>query len=111
LSYLVALDSTEVKSGKYSASIEYKEGTADFNAWGFNLPGNYAGKKITLSGYIKTSNVTDGYAGLWMRIDPAIAFDNMSKKGIKGTTDWKKYEVTLTMNPERTKNIVIGGKR
>jgi hypothetical protein len=26
--------------------------------------------------------------GLWMRIDPSIAFDNMNQNGIKGTTDW-----------------------
>jgi hypothetical protein len=31
----------------------------------------------------------------------------MSKNGIKGTTDWKKYEITLDMNPEKTKQIVI----
>ena len=44
-----------------------------------------------------------------MRIDPSIAFDNMNKKGIKGTTDWTKYEISLAMNPEKTKQIVIGG--
>ena len=107
--YILALDSTNIKSGKYSATIEYKEGNPDFKAWAFTIPGNYAGKKITLSGYIKTENVTDGYAGLWMRIDPSIAFDNMNKKGIKGTTDWTKYEISLAMNPEKTKQIVIGG--
>ncbi|MBK6544389.1 MAG: peptidase S41 [Saprospiraceae bacterium] len=53
--------------------------------------------------------MTDGYAGLWMRIDPSIAFDNMNKNGVKGTTDWIKYEITLEMNPEKTKQIVIGG--
>ena len=107
--YILALDSINIKSGKYSATIEYKEGNPDFKAWAFTIPGNYAGKKITLSGYIKTENVTDGYAGLWMRIDPSIAFDNMNKKGIKGTTDWTKYEISLAMNPEKTKQIVIGG--
>ena len=107
--YILAVDSTNVKSGKYSASIEFKEGSPDFKAWAFTIPDNFTGKKITLAGYIKTENVTDGYAGLWMRIDPSIAFDNMSKNGIKGTTDWKKYEITLDMNPEKTKQIVIGG--
>lgn len=107
--YILALDSTSIKSGKYSASIEFKEGNPDFKAWAFTIPDNYAGKKITLTGYIKTENVTDGYAGLWMRIDPSIAFDNMNKNGVKGTTDWTKYEITLEMNPEKTKQIVIGG--
>lgn len=107
--YILALDSTNIKSGKYSASIEFKEGNPDFKAWAFTIPDNYPGKKITLTGYIKTENVTDGYAGLWMRIDPSIAFDNMNKNGVKGTTDWTKYEITLEMNPEKTKQIVIGG--
>ena len=106
--YIISLDSTTVKSGKYSASIEFKEKDPDFRAWAFTIPDNYAGKKITLTGYIKTENVTEGYAGLWMRIDPSIAFDNMGKNGIKGSTDWTKYEITLDMNPEKTKQIVVG---
>ncbi len=107
--YILAIDSAIAISGKYSASLEYKEGNPDFKAWAFTIPDNYDGKKITLTGYIKTENVTDGYAGLWMRIDPNIAFDNMSKNGVVGTTDWTKYEVTLDMNPEETKQIVVGG--
>jgi C-terminal processing protease CtpA/Prc len=107
--YTIALDSINTKNGKYAATIEFKEGNPDFKAWAFTIPDNYSGNKITLSGYIKTENVTDGYAGLWMRIDPSIAFDNMNKNGVKGTTDWTKYEITLEMNPEKTKQIVIGG--
>jgi len=107
--YILALDSTNAKSGKHSATIEFKQGNPGFRAWSFTIPGNYPGKKITLTGYIKTENVTEGYAGLWMRIDPSIAFDNMNKNGVKGTTDWTKYEITLDMNPEKTKQIVVGG--
>ncbi|MBK9737853.1 MAG: hypothetical protein IPO92_24125 [Saprospiraceae bacterium] len=77
------LTPTNIKSGKYSASIEFKEGNPDFKAWAFAIPDSHAGNKITLTGYIKTENVTDGYAGLWMRIDPSIAFDNMNKNGVK----------------------------
>ena len=107
--YTIALDSINTRNGKYSATIEYKDGSADFKAWAFTIPNNYAGKKITLTGYIKTENVTDGYAGLWMRIDPSIAFENMNKNGVKGTTDWTKYEITLKMDPKKTKQIVFGG--
>lgn len=107
--YRIFLDSTAVKNGKYSAVIEFGGETANFKALSFILPTNYEGKQITLSGYIKTENVETGYAGLWMRIDPQIAFDNMSQRGIIGTTDWKKYEVTLPMNPSKTDQIVFGG--
>ena len=50
-----------------------------------------AGKKIRYSGYIKTEGVT-AYAGLWWRVDGesgVLAFDNMSARGPKGTTDWQ----------------------
>ncbi len=43
-----------------------------------------------------------------MRIDPKIAFDNMQDRGIKGTTDWQKAEITLSLNPEATDQILIG---
>src|SRR4051812_3917651 len=68
--YKLSIDSLNFKSGRYSAAIEYKDGDIGFQAWSFTLTDNYPGKKITLTGYIKTENVTDGYAGLWMRIDP-----------------------------------------
>lgn len=100
-------DFNEKQQGKASAVIE-SEGTEGFRAIMYTLPNNYAGKKITLSGYIKTENVTDGFAGLWMRIDPEVAFNNMQNVGLKGTNDWKKYEVTLNMSPENTQQIVIG---
>ncbi len=96
-----------VKEGKASVQLEIKNGSG-FKALALTLPQIYAGKEITLSGYIKTENVSQDFAGLWMRIDPDVAFDNMQSRGIKGTTDWTKYEVTLKMQPEETKQIVLG---
>jgi C-terminal processing protease CtpA/Prc len=106
--YLHAADSTVKHSGNYSALIASQNDKSEFSAWSMELP-NFKGKEITLSGYIKTENVTDGFAGLWMRIDPGIGFNNMRDKAIDGTTDWTKYEITLNLDPERTEAIVIGG--
>ncbi len=103
----VFVDNREKQEGKFSTAIESSE-SQGFRAIAFTLPENYVGKEITLSGYIKTENVIDGFAGLWMRIDPQVAFDNMQKAGLKGTNDWKKYEVTLKMSPQDTKSIVLG---
>lgn len=72
------------------------------------------GKRVQLTGYIKTSDVM-GYAGLWMRVDPAnyqsenqaLAFDNMYNRPIIGTTDWKKYSVVLDI-PRDAERIVFG---
>jgi len=107
-SYSVKADSLIKQSGNYSVSIE-STNESGFKALAVNLPENYDGKIIQLSGYIKTENVKDGFAGLWMRIDPEIAFDNMAKRGITGTTDWQKYEVTLNLDPKKTDKIVLGG--
>ena len=107
--YSVSLDSVNVQSGKYSIFVEYIGESGNFQPITLRLPNNYDGRRITLSGYIKTENVTDGFAGLWMRIDPEVAFDNMGRRGITGTTDWTKYEVTLSMNPAKTTNIELGG--
>lgn len=107
--YLVGVDSLNYYHGKSSAFIEFDGESPDFKALEFKIPDNYAGEKITLTGFIKTENVADGFAGLWMRIDPGIAFENMNSRGLKGTNDWEKYEITLDMNPANTKQIVFGG--
>ena len=107
--YTISIDSTVAQSGKNSAVIEYNGDSSGFKAWAYTIPAIYQGKKIKLTGYIKTENVKDGYAGLWMRIDPSVAFDNMNKRGITGTTDWKKYKIELNLKPESASKIVVGG--
>jgi C-terminal processing protease CtpA/Prc len=107
--YKVYIDSVHKKSGKFSAVIENTGSKKDFRALSITLPANYEGKSIRLSGFIKTENVTEGYAGLWMRIDPQIGFDNMSNRGVKGTTDWAPFEITLPLKPMETEQIVLGG--
>lgn len=107
--YKIYTDSVNVKNGKYSVVIESDANAGGFKALAFNLPSNYIGRQIRLSGFIKTENVTDGFAGLWVRIDPDVAFDNMAAKNINGTTDWQEYEIILPLKHEKTKNIVVGG--
>lgn len=42
--YSISLDSTNVKKGKYSILIDFKEGKEDFKSLEFAIP-NYSGKK------------------------------------------------------------------
>lgn len=107
--YVIGIDSTTTYHGNFSVSIEYSGSNPGYKTWGLRIPDIYNGKQITLSGYIKTENVTDGYAGLWMRIDPQIGLNNMHQKGITGSTDWTRYEITLDMKPSKTKQTVVGG--
>lgn len=72
--------------------------------------GAAAGKRVRFSGFIKTEDVTDGFAGLWCRVDGAsgvLAFDNMQNRGIKGTTDWREYSIELPVAANAT-NINFG---
>jgi hypothetical protein len=71
---------------------------------------NFLGKRIQLSGYVKSDNVL-GWSGIWMRIDgennQQLGFDNMMDRTIKGTTDWEKYEIVLDI-PSNSKTINYG---
>lgn len=74
-------------------------------------PDEFRGKRVRLSGYMKSEGIAE-WGGLWMRIDaedPAIMleFDNMENRPVKGTSDWKKYEIVLDVSPE-AEEIVYG---
>ncbi|MGG5506249.1 MULTISPECIES: S41 family peptidase [unclassified Myroides] len=107
--YKIYADSVQVQSGKYSVVIENTGMEAGYKALALVLPQKFKGDSIRLSGYIKTENVTEGYAGLWMRIDPMLAFDNMDDRGVIGTTAWQKYEITLPLDPAKAEGVYIGG--
>jgi hypothetical protein len=74
------------------------------------FPEDYLGKRVKLTCYIKTDQVTE-WAGLWFRIDGpskiALGFDNMQDRPIKGTTGWKKYEIVLDV-PGNSHAIAYG---
>lgn len=106
--YTIKYNNEDAQNGNVSASIESINEEAQFRAIGFDIPATFGGKKIKLTGYIKTENVDGGWAGLWMRIDPNVAFDNMQSRGITGTTDWTKYEIELDLN-NSAKTVVVGG--
>lgn len=106
--YKITIDSTVVKNNKYAIAIEFSEGDPGYKVITFSVPENYDGKKITLKGYLKTENVSEGYATMWMRIDPDIAFGNIKEKKIRGSSDWQEYEVSLDMKPKKSKYISIG---
>jgi C-terminal processing protease CtpA/Prc len=106
--YKVHFDQNIKHHGETSASIESIGDNLNFKALGYHIPANFGGKKIKITGYIKTENVENGWAGLWMRIDPNIAFDNMKSRGIRGTNDWKKYEIELSLS-NQAETIVVGG--
>ncbi len=111
-SYDMGTDIGAGRDGKNCATIQSKKNKID----GFGTlmqkitPEKYLGKRIRMSAYVKTENVVD-WCGLWMRCDgfegKLLAFDNMGSRPIKGTTDWKKYEVVLDIS-DKTQFIAFG---
>jgi C-terminal processing protease CtpA/Prc len=109
----IFLDSIIVKCGKYSVSIENEVNDDFFQGISFVFPDRYVGKKISVTGYMKTENVCDGWAGLVTQIFP---FRNvgMRKIEVTGSNDWKKYEIIIDEITQQTHqtaiSVVLAGK-
>lgn len=116
-SYDMGIDKGAGKDGKNAATIK----CIDQNTNGFGtlmqncLPDKYLGKRVRMSGMVKTKEVAD-WSGLWLRVDQkgnegSLSFDNMhdgkKDRSIKGTTGWTKYEIVLDV-PPKASNIAYG---
>ena len=107
------IDSSNQHSGKNVMTLKSIE--TDTNGFGTLMqnmkPEKYLGKRVRMTGYLKSKDVTD-WTGFWFRVDQAgsqqfLSFDNMQDRPIKGTTDWKKYELVLDL-PNEASNIAFG---
>ena len=112
IEYEFGIDNSVFQNGKSSAFIKSK--IPKENEFGtlmqYISAENYFGKRLRLSGYIKSDNV-NGWCGMWMRIDGEMGeqfgFDNMQDRAIKGTSDWQKYEIVLDI-PLESNAIAYG---
>ena len=111
--YLVAADSLTRHDGRYALRVQSVGTTRPEGAFGvatMRLPVTFRGKSVKLTGFLKTDQVQNGYAGLWLRVDGEqgmLAFDNMEKRPVQGTTDWQQYTITLPLT-EEAKTIYFG---
>jgi len=109
--YEIVCDNTYAYSGKSSLRMVYNSGES-FGVATSTFPLEDAlGKRLKFIGYIKSENITTGYAGLWMRVDgengQILAFDNMYDRGVTGTKNWQKYQIEFDVSNE-AKNINFG---
>ncbi len=88
-----------------------------FGALMQSLPAEkFLDKRVRLTCFIKSESVD--WAGMWMRVDgpepgKPLAFDNMLNRQIKGTNDWKKYDVVLDVPGKATElafGVLLTGK-
>lgn len=108
----VRIDSLVKRQGKYSISISSGNSKDVFGAVNFPIHSTYHGKYLMLIGTIKTENVNDGYAGMWMSVEgknkKVLAFDNMQSAGVKGTSDWREYMIQLPYDENEAVKINVG---
>lgn len=112
-SYEMGIEKGMGQNGANAATIKSIDTT--INGFGTLMqsfkPDEFVGKRVRMSGYIKTKDVVQG-ADLWMEVDNVLSdepasFDNMRDRTVKGTTDWTKYEIVLDV-PEDADNISFG---
>ena len=69
----------------------------------------YRGKRVRLSAMMKAKDAES--AQLWLRMDGSdqkvLNFYNMNDKPVKGTTEWKRYEIVLDV-PQESLAIFYG---
>ena len=62
------------------------------------------GKRVHVSGWVKTENVRDGAAGIWWRVDGpkgVLSLDNTPTPGrAPGNRDWTRYEFERVVSPD-----------
>lgn len=60
------------------------------------------GKEIKFSGWIKTQDVKNGYAGLWWRVadkeNNTLQFENMNENGVSGSKEWSEVSITMDID-------------
>jgi len=111
----VRLDSEIAQSGDNSLRIRHLGQTLPGQSFGVatgTFPiADAVGHRVRYSGWIRTEEVADGWAGLWWRIDgpggAQLGFDNMADRGPRGTTPWTSYAIELEV-PEGAVNINFG---
>jgi hypothetical protein len=108
--YEIGTENSTERSGKVAYLKSVKNGTGFGTIMQTFIPTNYLGKRVRLTGYIKSSKV-NGWAGMWFRIDgennKMLGFDNMQNRAIKGETAWTQYSIVLDV-PQESKNIAYG---
>ena len=111
----IVVDSQTTMAGRFSLQIR-RVTTAKDTGRGFaSVAQSYpvavaAGRKLHLTGYIRTQDINTGFAGFWMRVDGpsgSLAFDNMQERAPHGTTPWTRYDIELPVD-SGARNVIVG---
>lgn len=107
--YEMGVDRTVAHSGRASGYVKSKvsEPTGFGALMQMFRAGDYRGRRLCMSGYVKTEAVP-GEAALRIRVDGlGRQVLRLDEQPLVSTTDWERYEVFLDV-PENGVNIVFG---
>ena len=98
----IHLDKQIIHSGQWSVRFDRNSSSdGQFSVITHSIPVDFMGNEVELHGYMRTKDVANGYAGLWMREDGngrMIKLDNMAAQHIDGTRDWAEYSIKLPID-------------
>jgi len=104
-SFQLSLEKSDPRDGKGSGHLKSTTKTdAQAKAVQVSLADKFKGKKVRLTGFHKIKDVTKG-AGMFMRVDQVscqsfVAEDDFSKRVIKGTMGWLKFNIDIDIPKE-----------
>ena len=102
----IFMDNKVVHGGPWAVRIERtSESPNNFSTITKSIEMDFSGASLELRGFLRTEEVSD-FVGLWMREDgesPALAFDNMQGRQLKGTTGWSEYSISLPISSQARK--------
>lgn len=109
--YVMDLDGAVAHGGKNSCRIRSVHLVDEEFGGFFQVLKNpdLAGQRIRFSGFLKWDRVTD-YATLWVRADykgKPVAFESQQGQKMRGTRDWKEYELVINM-PREIDSLLFG---
>jgi hypothetical protein len=110
--YEMTIDRKVTHGGKASASLQsIAAAPGGFGTLMQSFKADaHRGQRVRMSGFVRAKDVAD-WAGLWMRVDGTknemLSFDNMQERAVKGTSDWRKYEIVLDV-PDAAEQIAFG---
>ncbi len=112
--YVVGVDENNSYNGTPSAYVKSVQPNVDgFGGMMQTISAeDYVGKRIRLTGMVKSEEANDGGGHLWLRIDPQgggqpVGFDNMDNRPVKGTTDWQPASIVLDV-PANARALAYG---
>lgn len=111
--YISSLTSENPVDGQYALMIQRDPEASQitFGAVSYWVPLTFSGDSITLKGYVRTENLADGYAGLWIRLDGTYGnygYADMKADSLSGTNGWMEYSLTIPLNDEAN-DLRVGG--